>query len=58
MLVGIPVGMRIDGPSPASAIVSWEMSPDIRGELAGSERLEYWRLNREGHESYLKKLGL
>ncbi len=39
-------------------IIRWEMPPDVRGELAGSKRLEYWRLNREGHESYLKKLGL
>lgn len=39
-------------------IIRWEMLPDVRGELAGSERLEYWRLNSEGDESYLKRLGL
>jgi len=39
-------------------IIRWEMLPDVRGELTGSERLEYWQLNREGDESYLKKLGL
>jgi hypothetical protein len=28
------------------------------GELTGSERLEYWRLNRPGDESYLGRIGL
>lgn len=39
-------------------IVRWEMLPDIEGELAGSQRLEYWRLNHNGQESYLEQLGL
>jgi hypothetical protein len=39
-------------------IIRWEMLPDMRGELTGSERLPYWKLNRNGHESYLEKLGL
>ncbi|MGD8413736.1 MAG: hypothetical protein PVF33_05865 [Candidatus Latescibacterota bacterium] len=39
-------------------IVRWELSPDVRGELTGSDRLQYWKLNREGDESYLKELGL
>jgi hypothetical protein len=39
-------------------IVRWQLPPDVRGELTGSERLQYWRLNRNGHESYLEKLGL
>jgi len=39
-------------------IVKWSLPPDISGELAGSQRLEYWRLNAEGGEKYLKDLGL
>ncbi len=39
-------------------IVKWELAPDLSAELTGSERLQYWRLNHNGHESYLKKLGL
>jgi hypothetical protein len=39
-------------------IVRWEMSPDVKAELTGSERLQYWKLNQNGNESYLKKLGL
>ncbi|MFQ5511666.1 MAG: hypothetical protein ACE5EO_07440 [Candidatus Krumholzibacteriia bacterium] len=39
-------------------IVKWRFAPDLDAELTGSERLQYWRLNQNGHESYLKKLGL
>ncbi len=39
-------------------IVKWQFAPDIVAELTGSERLQYWRLNKNGHEDYLKKLGL
>ncbi len=39
-------------------IVRWELPPDARGELAGSKRLAYWKLNGEGEESYLADLGL
>lgn len=39
-------------------IVRWHMLPDVKGELTGSARLEYWRLNGNGDESYLEKLGL
>jgi len=39
-------------------IIRWEMRPDVKAELTGSERLQYWSLNRNGNESYLKKLGL
>jgi hypothetical protein len=39
-------------------IIRWEMPPDVKAELAGSERLQYWRLNRNGNEGYLEKLGL
>lgn len=39
-------------------IIRWEMLPDVSAVLTGSERLEYWRLNRNGNERYLKKLGL
>lgn len=39
-------------------IVRWELSPDVHGDLTGTRRLQYWRLNREGDESHLKALGL
>ncbi len=39
-------------------IVRWELAPDVRGELTGTKRLQYWRLNKEGGEEYLKELGL
>jgi hypothetical protein len=39
-------------------IIRWEMLPDVEAEMTGSERLQYWSLNRNGNESYLKKLGL
>jgi hypothetical protein len=39
-------------------IVKWSLPPDVSGELTGSKRLEYWKLNGEGDESYLKDLGL
>jgi hypothetical protein len=39
-------------------VIRWEMSPDVKAELTGSERLQYWRLNRNGNESYLEKLGM
>ncbi|UCH84607.1 MAG: hypothetical protein JSW50_02620 [Candidatus Latescibacterota bacterium] len=39
-------------------VIRWEMPPDIKGELTGSERLVYWKLNRNGDEKYLRSLGL
>lgn len=48
-------------------IVKWEWKPAApggrgegldSGELTGSERLEYWRLNRPGDESYLGRIGV
>jgi hypothetical protein len=39
-------------------IVKWSLPPDVLGELTGSTRLEYWRLNAEGHERHLGALGL
>ena len=39
-------------------IVRWELAPDVEGVLAGSARLPYWKLNHEGEESYLDRLGL
>jgi hypothetical protein len=39
-------------------IVRWELAPDVSGELTGSARLEYWRLNGEGDEKYLKDIGV
>ncbi len=39
-------------------IVKWSLPPDVSGELTGSARLEYWKLNAEGNESHLRKLGL
>lgn len=39
-------------------IIRWSLSPDVRGELTGSKRLAYWKLNHEGEESYREGLGL
>jgi hypothetical protein len=39
-------------------IVRWELAPDVAGELTGTKRLQYWKLQREGDESHLKELGL
>ena len=39
-------------------IVSWEMLPDVKGELTGSKRLAYWGLNKNGDEIHLKDIGL
>ncbi|HXV13561.1 MAG TPA: hypothetical protein VEC56_05090 [Candidatus Krumholzibacteria bacterium] len=39
-------------------IVKWSLPPDVGGELTGSTRLPYWKLNSEGDESYLKEIGL
>jgi len=39
-------------------IVKWSLPPDVSGELTGSARLEYWKLHKEGDESYLEQIGL
>jgi hypothetical protein len=39
-------------------IVKWSVFPDVSVELTGSARFEYWKLNKNGDESYLKELGL
>ena len=39
-------------------IVRWEFAPDVRAELTGTVREQYWQLNRIGDEDWLKKLGL
>ena len=39
-------------------LIRWEMLPDVKAELLGSDRLKYWTLHHEGNESYLEKLGL
>lgn len=39
-------------------IVKWSLPPDVNGELTGSTRLPYWKLNQEGDESYLNEIGL
>ena len=39
-------------------IIKWSLLPDVSGELTGSTRLAYWKLNAEGNEMYLKDLGL
>ena len=39
-------------------LIRWTLLPDIEATLAGSTRLEYWKLNRPGNESYLEALGL
>jgi hypothetical protein len=43
-VVDVPTQMRPEG--------------NDTGELAGSARMSYWKLNSEGDESYLKRLGL
>lgn len=39
-------------------IIRWETSDGERGELLGSERMQYWKLNDNGDESALSGLGL
>ena len=39
-------------------IILWEFSTGEKAELLGVERLEYWKMNGEGAEAALKKLGL
>lgn len=39
-------------------IVKWSLPPDVEGELTGSTRLAYWKLNQEGDESYREEIGL
>ena len=39
-------------------IIRWELAPDLGAELTGTSRLDYWKLHRNGDESYLKPLGL
>jgi hypothetical protein len=39
-------------------IVRWELAPDLKGELTGSQRMKYWSLNHEGDEKHLEQLGI
>ncbi len=39
-------------------IVRWTLPPDSSGELTGSTRLPYWKLNGNGDEKYLGEIGL
>jgi len=39
-------------------IVEWETSDGRKASLLGSDRLQYWKLNGEGGQSALAKLGL
>jgi hypothetical protein len=39
-------------------IVRWSLPPDLSGELLGTKRLEYWKLNGEGGERHLSEIGL
>jgi hypothetical protein len=39
-------------------IVRWELLPDVSAELTGTIREPYWKLHDNGHEKYLKDLGL
>ena len=39
-------------------IVRWTLAPDVSGELTGSTRLAYWKLNALGDEHYLDEIGL
>ena len=41
----------------ARRIVAWEGSDGERAELTGSERMQYWKLNRNQDEVLQKKLG-
>ncbi len=38
--------------------VDWSADSNDAGELAGSERLQYWKLHNVGDEQYLRQLGL
>lgn len=39
-------------------IIGWKLFPDVDARLTGSTRLPYWELHDNGHERYLKELGL
>jgi hypothetical protein len=39
-------------------VLGWTTSDGEKAELAGSDRLPYWKLNSNGDEAYLKRLGL
>jgi len=39
-------------------IVKWSLPPDLSGELLGTKRLEYWKLNAEGDARHLAEIGL
>jgi hypothetical protein len=39
-------------------VVKWSLLPDVSGELTGSARLAYWKLNGEGNERCLRQIGL
>jgi hypothetical protein len=39
-------------------IVKWSLPPDVSGQLTGSKRLAYWKLNSEGDGKHLEDLGL
>jgi hypothetical protein len=39
-------------------IVRWELAPDVRAELTGTLRDQYWRLHDNGDEKLLQKLGI
>ncbi|MDH3197175.1 MAG: hypothetical protein OEO21_02950 [Candidatus Krumholzibacteria bacterium] len=39
-------------------IVKWSLPPDLSGELLGTKRLAYWKLNGEGGERHLAEIGL
>lgn len=41
-----------------ATLLQWEASDGERGTLLGHERVEYWRLNKEGDEAVLARLGL
>lgn len=39
-------------------ILSWELLPDVKAELSGTIREQYWQLHNNGQESLLLQLGL
>ncbi|NQU10072.1 hypothetical protein HQ590_04735 [bacterium] len=39
-------------------ILRWELEPDLRADLTGTQRLPYWRHHQNGDERFLEELGL
>jgi hypothetical protein len=48
---------RVEADEP-HRILRWECSDGRRGDLVGSDRLAYWKMNGPGFEKELSRLGL